>query len=76
MSLLKNLTFVDLICVFRTKDAGDDKINFDVLFKGGDKDLEMLKKKNIRKQMWCFQKSTKALVVLQSLTELTIASKF
>ena len=45
MSLLKNLTFVDLICVFRTKDAGDDKINFDVSFKGGDKDLKRLKKK-------------------------------
>ena len=45
MRLLKNLTFVDSICVFRTKDAGDDKINLGFLFKGGDKDLEMLKKK-------------------------------
>ena len=46
-SLLKNLSFIDLVCVFHTKDAGDvfDQIHFDVLFKGGDKDLKRLERK-------------------------------
>ena len=44
-SLLISLGFIDLVCVFHTKDASDvfDRIHFDILFKGRDKDLERLK---------------------------------
>jgi bifunctional ADP-heptose synthase (sugar kinase/adenylyltransferase) len=41
------LEFIDIITVFDEKDANPilDKLNFNVLFKGGDYNIEDLKKK-------------------------------
>ena len=45
--LLMQLNFIDLIVVFETKDVNPilDKINFNILFKGGDYNIENLKKR-------------------------------
>ena len=46
-NLLMQLEFIDIITVFDEKDANPilDKLNFNVLFKGGDYNIEDLKKK-------------------------------